>query len=162
MKSFLAVFAALLLAACAQKEQITTTVNQQEQAQYNKPGTATVTGSALLRQQGGGVVTCAGNEVFLMADIPVSRQIVAVIRRGNIVEDGPSLSARYPHAFRKSVCNAQGFFRFDNLAAGNWQLVTAIIWTVGYYNQGGWLGTQFTIGEGETRDVVLGNSNLLR
>ena len=39
-------------------------------------GDNTITGSALIRQQGGGVVTCAGNEVWLAPVTPYSTERV--------------------------------------------------------------------------------------
>lgn len=152
----------LLMAGCAGNKTVTTTVNAQEAEQYNKRGTGTITGSALLRQQGGGVVTCAGSEVLLLADIPVTRQALSIVAKGDNVTNFRDIMQRYPGAFRTGTCNAQGFFRFEEVAAGSWQVATQIVWKVGYYLQGGWVAQSVVLGEGQTRDVVLSDYNLLR
>ena len=51
--------------------------DEEEIRRYSEPGTSGVKGQAFLRQQGGGIVTCAGSEVFLVPATPYYRQLLS-------------------------------------------------------------------------------------
>lgn len=126
------------------------------------PGTGTIKGSALIRQRGGGVVTCAGNDVFL---VPATASATSELRRvfggddGYVPRGGGTLGGgtlvEPPTPNRPSVCNAQGFFSFANVRAGKWYVITSAIWTVGDNNQGGTLLGTATVAEGQEVEMVL-------
>lgn len=128
-----------------------------------EPGTGVVKGSALLRQRGGGVVTCAGNDVHL---IPASESVTRELRRvfgaasgylprgGDAVMGGGTLVAP-PEPHRRGVCNAQGFFSFDRVRAGTWHVMTTVIWSVGDDFQGGTLLSTVELSEGGEVEIVL-------
>ena len=127
------------------------------------PGTGTIKGSALIRQRGGGVVTCAGNDVYL---VPATASATSELRRvfgddkgyvqrggDAILGGGKLVVAPRPHG--QGVCNAQGFFTFANTRAGKWYVMTTVVWQVGQENQGGtMLGTAVVV-EGQEAEVVL-------
>jgi hypothetical protein len=127
-----------------------------------EPGTGIVKGSALLRQKGGGVVTCAGNEVYL---IPATQSGARELRRifgsdgyvnrgGNAITGGGTrVSPPQPH--RTALCNAQGFFTFGNVKAGGWYVMTSVVWSVSDSYQGGTLLNFAQIVEGGEADIVL-------
>jgi hypothetical protein len=57
-----------LLSGCAANRQasLTTPFDKAQAQRMLEPGANSIRGSALMRQVGGGVVTCAGGQVFLM------------------------------------------------------------------------------------------------
>jgi hypothetical protein len=126
-------------------------------------GTGTIRGSALMRQRGGGVVTCAGNQIYL---IPATQSATKEMRRlfggdegwvprgGDAVFGGGTLVLT-PEPNRKTVCNAQGFFTFANVRAGKWYLLTSVVWTVGDDYQGGAMLGSAELAEGKETEVVL-------
>jgi hypothetical protein len=127
------------------------------------PGTSTVKGSALIRQRGGGVVTCAGNDVFL---IPATGSATSELRRvfgddkGYVPRGGDPLMGGGklvvpPKPNRQGVCNAQGFFTFANLRAGKWYVMTTVVWSAGNESQGGTMLGTAEVAEGQETEIVL-------
>lgn len=155
------VVAMVSLSGCQRPErQITTSFDSVTASRYNIRGTGAIRGSALLRQQGGGVVTCAGNDVILMPDIPFVREALRIVADGGKPVANPP--GTYPNAFRQGFCDAQGFFEFRELAAGQWVVLTEVQWTVGYSRQGGVLAQYVTLADGEDKQIVLNDSARLR
>ena len=78
--SFLIVALVTLVGGCTvpiQKVQLTSTFDEPLAKRQMEAGPNTVEGSALIRQQGGGIVTCAGNNVWI---IPVTEYSTERIR----------------------------------------------------------------------------------
>ena len=147
--------AAAILAGCAhmrQPVQMTTTFNVDEHRPYYQAGTNTIKGQGFLRQKGRGVVTCAGNDVYLMPATPFFRELVNHVRAGEKPEPTDST---YKLVLKKSQCNAQGNFEFGGVANGNWFVVTEVKWSVGYSQQGGALLEEVAVAHGETVQVLL-------
>lgn len=125
-------------------------------------GPNSIKGSALLRQAGGGVVTCAGGVVYLM---PVTE---AAKEWARYVYGSPSGGFRYAtmptltfkgrdnlFAATKSVtCDAQGTFRFEHVADGDFYVFTRITWLAGRV-QGGSIMRPVKLSGGQTVDTVL-------
>lgn len=165
--------AATLLAGCAAPPQ-SLTVNLSSRFDVNEalaalePGNSQIRGSALLRQQGGGIVTCAGLHVGL---IPVTAHATERIQAIYGSPQGgyrPIQSVRiqfqpdealYRSAQKAVRCDAQGFFRFDNLREGEYYVLTAITWGAasqyGQVPQGGALSQRVYLRAGESKDIVL-------
>lgn len=131
-----------------------------------EPGRNKINGSALMRQKGGGIVHCGGNEVML---IPVTEY--ATERMGHIYgsnQNGFLPVARFKRkakfepdlpeyitATRKVTCDAQGMFEFDSVKDGKYYITTHIIWDIDYAYQGGLLMQRVDVSGGETKKVVL-------
>lgn len=128
-----------------------------------EPGTATIKGSALIRQRGGGVVTCAGNDAFLVPGTEsASRELRRIfgsdrgyVRRGGDATLGGGTLVAPPEPNRRTVCNAQGFFTFENVRPGRWHIMTSVVWTVGDQFQGGTLLGTTEVADGQEVEVVL-------
>ena len=124
----------LILASCAAPNQTKVVSIQapfdEVQAQDSlKPGNGRIEGSAFMRQQGGGVVTCAGSRVHLIPDRQYARERLAHIygsahlygssevtqfqNKGvfGFQPDPPS----YKTLQRTTTCDAQGNFVFDKV-----------------------------------------------
>lgn len=146
----------LVVTACAQPQTIHVTDygTPEEWAPYQGTGDGAIEGQAFLRQQGGGVVTCAGDEVLIFPATPSMQRMVARIRAERSRVD-LSASPSYARGGRKTICDAQGNFRVDGLPPGEWFVNTDVIWTVGYYQQGGGLIGRVTVPPGGVGKVYL-------
>lgn len=164
----LLVISLLMLTGCAVQQPITlmTPFNLEEANKVFKTGKNTIKGSALLRQNNGGVVTCAGRQVSLIAVTAYSNERVFSIYKNNergfrrVMFTGEKTFANDNPEYYKStkiaICDAQGYFKFDGVADGSYYLATAIQWQVNQYSlEGGTLMQKITIQGGETKEVVL-------
>lgn len=165
MRKVFAVAALVLFAACAPTIlTVAPTPSDRDMAVVMlEPGTGTIKGSALLRQRGGGVVTCAGNGVMLIpSTVSVSSQLKQMFggeqgffSRGGSTEFGGGKELAPIEPNRRTVCNAQGFFTFNNVRPGRWHIITSIIWTVSSEHQGGYLLATTEVTDGKEVEVVL-------
>lgn len=137
MKKLLAVLAsACALSGCAVGPvQVRSPFDAAQTAAMLRPGPNTITGSALLRQVNGGVVTCAGFPVVMFPATEYAKERIhglygdSTFRsiyapRREIIPDPPEFTA----SVRQATCNAQGFFRFDNVADGDFFLLSMVTW----------------------------------
>lgn len=164
--------AAMLLTGCAATQpkvvQMVFPFDDAAAAEAMKPGTNSVTGSAFLRQRGGGVVTCAGAGVMLF---PATRYAVERVKYlyGNSRDGVRSVSQHreliqfepdapgYKTAVIETRCDAQGKFSFDRVADGDWFVVTQVTWSTGPYNtEGGTLMQRFSLNGGEVKNLIIG------
>lgn len=125
------------------------------------PGPNTISGSALMRQQGGGVVTCAGRQVHLIpATDYAGMRMYAIYGTEKFIGPGagktfePDQPAYYLH-MKATLCNAQGFFKFDKVADGTFYVQTTVSWVAGRVPQGGNLMERVSVKGGETVEVTL-------
>lgn len=149
-------FSALFLAGCGlvpPSEPIDFPINAAEMAGYDKPGTGSVKGEGFLKQRGGGVVTCAGNDVIITPATSYWIQRLQAVRGGQPVRpptNPAALSVR-----KASKCNSRGEFEFSGLAAGKWLAVTTVLWEAGNAMQGGVVGSFVDVAEGQQASVIL-------
>lgn len=153
------------LAGCAipaKTINLSTDFNLSQAEELLKPGSNTIEGSALIRQKGGDIVTCAGVEVAL---IPVTdyatERMVAIYgsdqkgyRSSGNLKFEPDLPEYY-EATKRVLGDAQGEFVFSDVTDGEFYISTRITWTVGYSSQGGVLMKRVKVEGGETERVVL-------
>ena len=124
-------------------------------------GTGVIAGRGLLRGPGGYMQTAVGEDVVLIAKTPYTDEIVAVSRKEGFFEEYTNVhkDPNYNKYRLRQTADAEGKFRFENLPAGQWYIVTRVIWYVRDQNsqvhlQGGLLWGQITIADGEVRDDV--------
>lgn len=128
-------------------------------------GNNTIKGSALLRQQGGGVVTCAGTEVILHPVTNYSAERISSLYgsydggyrpaiAGGVVFE-PNNEVLYRSATRRVLCDAQGYFKFDELLDGDFYVVASVVWRVGHAPQGGGILRKVSVKNGEVKEIVL-------
>jgi hypothetical protein len=102
-----------------------------------EPGDATVMGQAFLKLRDGTLKSCAGFNVELLPVAAYSNERIFKTYRSN--EQGQILLEQNPPKFTpdvkeyhemllKSSCDAQGEFRFKNVAAGDYYVMAFIIW----------------------------------
>jgi hypothetical protein len=129
-----------------------------------QPGKNSIRGSALLRQRGGGVVNCAGYSVTLTPATAYAAERMAMMYSSRTEGYFPYMTwsftwantdPNYLRLQRKTACDAQGSFRFENLADGDYYLETSVFWRVAGESQGGHLMKRVTLRGGAAHDVVL-------
>lgn len=138
--------------------------NNQDYKSYLEPGTNTVTGQAFLTQNGGGVVTCAGQYVVMYPDSDYFNQRDADIAKGcHLNNESNDVST----LFKTSQCDAQGNFDFNKVPAGNYIISVNVSWNVssvksiGNYvytdnqMQGGPLRKKVIIKDGEVNKFII-------
>lgn len=151
---FIALSVAVLgaISGCATPQRLIETVNlknsfdEKATADAMGEGASTLQGSALMRQSGGGVVTCAGLEVNLVpvtaysterlmhiyGKVPASGATQATrfdqLRHINFL---PDTEAAYKKLTRSALCDAQGNFEFAGLKPGPFYVISGIGWQVG-------------------------------
>ena len=127
---------------------------------YRGVGDATVYGQAFLRQQGGGVVVCAGEPVVLFPHSPSFENVVALARKHIQPVLADSADPRFKGVARFATCDAQGNFRFVAVPRARWYIFSRVRWSVGDYGQQGGelLGEVDTTGGGE-QQILLTDRN---
>lgn len=155
-----------LLSGCAMTARqvpLSSTFDTHEARALIQPGSNTVSGSALMRQAGGGVVTCAGLNVLLIPKTAYAAERVQAIY-GNIERGYRSIGQQikfspdlmeYQELTKKTMCDAQGRFEFGNVADGDFFTVTSITWKAGHSSQGGVLMQAVSVHGGEHKRIVL-------
>lgn len=125
-------------------------------------GVSTIKGSALIRQRGGGVVTCAGQTVVLIPATEYADERMRVIYnqqdrgfRGYPDQVPMESNASYVELTRRTRCDAQGYFTFDNVGDGTFYVVTRIVWETGRTVEGGTLMQRVNVSGVETKEIVL-------
>ena len=161
--------ASLALAGCATMApapvvyHVQAKFDQDQATRLVQDGKNTVKGSAFMRQRGGGVVTCAGNSVFL---IPATAYAVerfqflygtttsgtnAHRKQFQFVPDPPG----YMSTVKATKCDAQGAFIFEGVADGEFFVQTTVAWQVGSSLQGGNLMQRVRVEGGKATSLIL-------
>jgi len=121
----------------------TVPVTKQFDAELHKPyeatGNASITGQAFLKQNGGSVVTCAGEDVFLIPDTEYFKEFISIIK----LRKKPGAEGKnFKQYSRVTTCDAQGNFSFENLPNQAWIVLTQVKWRVSRLSEGGILSTE--------------------
>lgn len=157
-----------LLAGCilppqvASTFEITAKFDAAAAASLMAPGKNTIRGNAFLRQQGGGVVTCAGAEVSLIPATAYATERMAALygplgnqshvsrRSTKFIPD----LAIYHTTKRHTRCDAQGNFVFEDVADGSFYVVTGVWWQVAT-PQGGNVMHPVTVQGGQAAALIM-------
>jgi hypothetical protein len=161
--TLIAFCAAAALVGCATREvHVVAPFDAALTEQMLRLGPNTITGSALVRRRNGNVVTCAGREVFLIPGTPYATERIGhIYGAGHFIPFGTRSIVRpdppeYRALTRRTVCNAAGFFRFENIADGHYFVHTVVSWDGGsLYPEGGSLVSRAKVQGGQSAEVVL-------
>lgn len=155
----------VLLAACMQNIVETKTPFDPNAGRYIlAKGSGAIEGQAFMRQAGGDVVTCAGEEVTLIPATEYQKERMAIIygsvqggrRTSSIGDMPPTRDPRATQLEKKTVCDAEGDFVFSNLAAGEYYVTSRVLWSSGQYvTEGGLLASYVKLSPGERKRVLL-------
>lgn len=155
----------LFLSACASPQIIKSEIpfDREQALGMLKPGKNTIKGSALIRQNNGAMVTCAGNEVELLPATKYAEDRIQQIYGSNEKGfrqargfDARNFDPDYEKLTRRAICNAQGFFTFSDVSDGDFFITTSIVWrTNPYLLDGGVLMRRVRINGGRDIEIVL-------
>jgi hypothetical protein len=152
---------AVCVSGCRPEREVLTNFAMTEHDAFMRAGTSIVEGQAFLRQQGGGVVRCAGEEVMLVPATAYFREYTGIVRAGGIPKDIERLRSLHQGAVRRATCDADGKFRFEKLPAGKWIVSTRIRWMAGNVPQGGVVVGEVEVAPGATGTVIMGDGSLV-
>jgi hypothetical protein len=129
-----------------------------------RQGTGVVSGQGFMRQQGGGVVTCAGDEVALTPVAAYSTERMAILYNStnkgyNTIGFGARHITAPPQEYllssKRSTCNAQGNFSFSALAPGEYYVTTRVAWVAANSPQGASIMERVRATDGREVEVIL-------
>lgn len=157
---------AVLAAACAPTAPLVvhTPFDPEAGAWSAARGTGSIAGQGFLRQQGGGVVTCAGAEVAAVPVTSYSTERMTLLygrvdQGFNPVPPFGRQLAESPQGYqaqmRRTRCDAQGRFRIGELPPGEYYVITTVTWMVGNSQQGGGLMARVRLAEGGAAELLL-------
>ncbi|MCS5551626.1 MAG: hypothetical protein NZ811_08945, partial [Gammaproteobacteria bacterium] len=165
---FFATIWAVLMVGCA----ATPHIFQYEWTEEKLPqltsieGDNSITGSAFLRQGGGGIVNCAGNDVLLIKQNRIARSAYAreVNSLGYSVRNASAVDPKHTQfeeqlrrlnasQSKRTSCDVDGKFQFSNVAPGDYIIKTKVYWVVANEGQGGILGKRITIPSNSSGDT---------
>ena len=121
---------------------------------WTQSGPYTVSGQAFFKQPGGQVITCAGESVALMPLTSYTMELSKLLETGH---GFPANYERRAHKYdHKAMCDGAGKFRFEDMPALNWLLITRVTWQEngtfsfvpyvgGPSDKGGWLFQEIQI-----------------
>ena len=133
-----------------------TKLDYDELKPYTEPGENSIKGQGFLRQQGGRIVTCAGNRVTMIPATSFYREWVMLVRAGKDPQMIEKFGPAYSSVIKQSQCDAQGNFSFAKLPNGAWFVTTSVHWTVALVAQdGGMLMREVTLSNNGAIQVLL-------
>lgn len=145
----------LLLAGCAIKSvPMQTEFISSDYDKFRASGKNRIVGQAFLKQQGGTVVTCAGNPVALQPDTAYFQEYWQIVR----TKSKPIQKEAEPgeqKVTRQGTCDAQGNFSYEDIPDGKWIVTTHVSWRVGYTQQGGIVSKTIEVSGGKEVRVLL-------
>jgi len=154
-----------LMAGCAsapEVQHISSAFDAEHAKAALNPGKNSLKGSGFLRQNGGGVVTCAGATVYLLpaTSYAVERMRYTYGSSAGGLNNRPKINfypdyPEYYQLMRKTSCDAQGNFEFNNVSPGSYFVVTSVVWKVGYSIQGGNLMRPVEVRDGVNSSIVI-------
>lgn len=158
---FLTLFAVVCLVGCAAPQrqiyQRQAQFIESEYAPYAGTGTATIKGQAFAKTRGGDVKFAAGNEVFMN---PVTTYSTEWFDQWVIQGQPITPSVKESYAFTwYTVADGNGNFKFTNVPAGEYYIVSLIAWEYPsggiMINTGAVLSRKITVKKGETVEIIL-------
>ena len=140
---------------------MTVAFNPQVHERYMSTGTATIEGHAVLKKQNGEVVTCAGEPVMLLPNTDYFAEAISIVRKGGKPETG-KIDPKYRSMLHQTTCDATGNFKIEALPAGEWNVLTRVVWFScdrPWCRQGGELIKTVTTKANTTERVILAGSD---
>ena len=180
MKKVFLVCAMLFLCSCAGPRIVTLTesFDENQAKELMKSGKNTIEGSAVFRQDNGGIQKCAGLPVILVPATKYAQERINILygngSGGKIIEGVRQITAygQYENVtlspdidtfhkyFKETVCDVDGKFSFKNVADGSFFIITEIVWNIPVnkyqsYSYGGTLLQKVNVKGGERKTVIL-------
>lgn len=173
MRTYLLTAGFAALAACASptvppisEGETPVRFDPEEVAYFYETGPASIEGQAVMRREDGELQPCVG-DVTLGPGGAFSEQHMQEtwgstesanhnINAHEAIIVTPELEA-YFEVRRQTTCDAEGRFRFEGLADGDYFVTTSIMWWDGEFLQGGHLMQRVRIRDGQSEQVLMPN-----
>lgn len=167
MRKLAGLVCCLALAGCYAREiKVDVPFDPKEAAFINQKGKGSISGQAFLRRNDGVVVYAAGSEVKL---VPATRyadaRIGAIYGGAKYMNAMTAQMTKYPEEpeymqmIKTTKANGEGRFTFNEIAPGQYYIVTGVQWCVptryGCDKQGGDLVDKVRIAGAETANIIL-------
>lgn len=153
------IFLIFMLGACSSTGTLTTAFDANAAAFINASGSADITGQAFLRRNDGIVVYGAGSEVRLIPKTAYSdermQQIYGSGKQSYLGRAFTNDDPDYYNYVRTVIADGEGRFTFENVANGEYYLVTSVTWMVQYVQQGGLLMERVSVTGGQDVNVIM-------
>ena len=175
--ALVAILSSAILMGCAapkpqpqQKIKLYTLFNKEQAEQQMADGNNTIKGSALMRQVSGGVVTCAGQTISVYPATTYAYERIrnlygsdtAGTRNAFAIQNNPdpfeTTDVDYQKYQKRTLCDTQGFFKFEKMADGEFFIVSAITWKANpnsQFYEGGWMMRKVKLSGGEVKEIVI-------
>ena len=144
-----------------QSVKMQTELNYSEHESYAKPGENRIRGQAFLKQPGGGVVTCAESRVLLLPATSYFREMIRHLGAGREPERPQTTYPGLKNMIRKTQCDAEGHFLFEEIPDGAWFVLTQVNWVTDDGKHGGVLIREVKLSSRRTTQVLLNERNLV-
>ena len=143
--------------------EITSPFDAAQAERQMEDGLNSIKGNAFMRQQGGGVVTCAGQTVRLVPATHYAKQRFFALfgtfeggvnrerKNFRFVPDAPN----YHTNTKTTKCDSQGNFTFEKIADGEFYVTTIVAWQAGNAPQGGGIMQKITVRGGQNQSIVM-------
>jgi hypothetical protein len=151
--------AGLAMGACAATVEKKVAFEAKAHAPWAAKGTASIEGEGFFRRPNAWLARCSGGIVYLVPDTPYFREWVEIFRAGNKPENAEALNAAHKSALRKTQCNMQGKFTFENLPAARWLVVTRVTYEGYALTDDSTFLTEVETKVGDKTPVILSNPN---
>ena len=133
--------------------------NELEYVHFKESGTAKATGQAFLRTSSGDVKYAAGSRVSLVPVTSISNQWYY---QWYLVEDHLSpekvmgeRDRRHSAIIRRTQADGEGKFTFRNIPAGEYFIITSVVWKFDQRTFGGFICNKVSIEDGKLHDFVI-------
>jgi hypothetical protein len=135
--------------------QLRSTLTKEELQPWGEGGDRFIAGEAFRRQAGGGVVTCAGETVYLLPSVKVSEEAVKIWRAGDEIYTTNLEYANVSGSVRWTECDKDGNFAFFDLAPRKYLVFVKVTWHVGKKEFGGMLFERVSLKSGSAERLIL-------
>lgn len=158
-KLIAACLAAAFLQSCVSAPTIVSSFDATEAAFIKAQGSGAISGQAFLRRNDGMVVYAAGSDVILIPRTTYAAERMNALYRGgkfnNMVPDPATTDPQYVAMTKRVRADGEGRFRFENVADGDYYVVTRVLWIVGNSPQGGSLMETASVRGGQAVDLIM-------
>lgn len=168
-----AIACVLMLNACAPIQVNLPEFNESHAKMLLKDGKNTIVGSAFLKQRDGHIQSCAGSVVELIPatdyaksrinrlyEIDQRKFYIPTNERLKFISQKDTDEANYIDLRKRTVCDIDGKFKFENVHDGSFFVMTSVTWE--YVNSHGYMTTTggpvmlpVTVKNGQTKKIIV-------
>ncbi len=157
-----ALIALVALSACLIGErEMEARFSASDHAAWMAKGSSEIAGEGFIRRPNGWLARCSGGVVQLVPASPYFREWLAIRRGGASIANASARTEEHRAALRQTQCDQNGRFRFSDLPAGKWIVITRISYDSprDAFREDAFYVTEVETRAGEVAKAVLSNPN---